>query len=464
MGRGPTRDMSPRSTLISCGSSSTLVLRNHRPSGVIRGSRGQLEQHAVRCGGFLVRREHAGDVSTVRPVVVALVHAAQLEHGKRPHVAADPFLPEERRAGGCRPHQAPQEQQQGTRDDKQQRSERDVQCPFHRLPPKAGRGYLLLRCDVSHGKASFPARTIGKWYGLADIVSVTTRPSISGNSRDRAVRHRRIAEGHRRRWNVARDNGSSPDERPRADSHEWQNGHIDANLRSSANPGASHQLGRATVPWVEVIGYRHPGRKKYVVFEFAILREITIAVDFYAVAYAAAVIDDAVGPDRDVIADLAAFPDDDTVPSLKAQAYRRAVVEYGSRPEPGPGPKDQRRGASARHGVADEDARSAASASRPVRTLGAHWTSAVSGLTARPQGFGKRLAHVVDLTVGHVREHRQRQNFARRLLGNRQRALRETPQRGLPVARHGVMHAGLDAALGQFGADPVSPGTRTTNR
>jgi hypothetical protein len=111
-------------------------------------------------------------------------------------------------------------------------------------------------------------------------------------------------------------------------------------LRSSANPGASHQLGRATVPWVEVIGYRHPRCEKYVVFEFAILRNITIAMDFYAVAYAAAVIDDAVGPDRDVIADLAAFPDDDAVASLKAQAYRRAVVEYGSRPEPGPGPKD----------------------------------------------------------------------------------------------------------------------------
>ena len=137
------------------------------------------------------------------------------------------------------------------------------------------------------------------------------------------------------------------------------------------------------VTGVEVIGDRHPGREKYVVFQLAILRDVAIAVDFYAVAYAAAVIDDAVGPDRDVIADLAAFPDDDTVPSLKAPAYRRAVVEYGSRPQPGPGPKDQRLGASARHGVADEDSL----VGRPVpRVLGAsaraHWTLAVSDLMA----------------------------------------------------------------------------------
>ena len=56
--------------------------------------------------------------------------------------------------------------------------------------------------------------------------------------------------------------------------------------------------------------------------------------------------------------------------------------------------------------------------------------------------------NVVDLAVGHVREHRERQNFAGRSLGYRQRALREPPQRGLAVTRHGVMHAGLDSPLG----------------
>ena len=38
-GRGPTRLMSPISTLISCGSSSRLNLRSQRPTGVTRGSR-----------------------------------------------------------------------------------------------------------------------------------------------------------------------------------------------------------------------------------------------------------------------------------------------------------------------------------------------------------------------------------------------------------------------------------------
>ena len=35
------------------------------------------------------------------------------------------------------------------------RGQRDVQCPFHGLLAKAGRGDFLLRCEVSHGKASF---------------------------------------------------------------------------------------------------------------------------------------------------------------------------------------------------------------------------------------------------------------------------------------------------------------------
>ena len=41
-GRGPTSDMSPRRTLISCGSSSRLVLRSQRPNGVIASPRSSL--------------------------------------------------------------------------------------------------------------------------------------------------------------------------------------------------------------------------------------------------------------------------------------------------------------------------------------------------------------------------------------------------------------------------------------
>ena len=42
-GRGPMSDMSPRSTLSSCGSSSIDVRRMMRPSGVMRGSRAILK-------------------------------------------------------------------------------------------------------------------------------------------------------------------------------------------------------------------------------------------------------------------------------------------------------------------------------------------------------------------------------------------------------------------------------------
>ena len=43
-GRGPTSDMSPRSTFQNCGSSSRLVLRRKRPIGVTRGSLVDLER------------------------------------------------------------------------------------------------------------------------------------------------------------------------------------------------------------------------------------------------------------------------------------------------------------------------------------------------------------------------------------------------------------------------------------
>ena len=55
IGRGPTRDISPRSTLISCGSSSRLVRRSHPPSGVIRGSPASLNSAPSRAGAVVLR-------------------------------------------------------------------------------------------------------------------------------------------------------------------------------------------------------------------------------------------------------------------------------------------------------------------------------------------------------------------------------------------------------------------------
>src|SRR5487761_160925 len=181
-------------------------------------------------------------------------------------------------------------------------------------------------------------------------------PIDTGQVRYGAARHRGIAKGHHGRRNIARDNGPSSDERARANTYEWQNGDIDANLRSGPDPGTGHQLGGAAVTRVEVVGDRHSRREKDVVFEFAVLGDVAIAVDFYPVPDTTAVIDDAVGPDRDVIAYFAAFPDYDAVPGLKAPPYRRAVVEHGSGAEPGPGTEYQRLHVCMRHGVADERA------------------------------------------------------------------------------------------------------------
>ena len=66
-GRLPTIDMSPFSTLISCGSSSMLVLRINLPTRVIRGSL------AILQGGFLLR-------DLLLLVVVPVVADAVLVH------------------------------------------------------------------------------------------------------------------------------------------------------------------------------------------------------------------------------------------------------------------------------------------------------------------------------------------------------------------------------------------------
>src|SRR5258708_7333333 len=70
----------------------------------------------------------------------------------------------------------------------------------------------------------------------------------------------------------------------------------------------------------------------------------------------------------------------------------------------------------------------------------------------------ERLAYAIDLTVGHVRKQRQREQFGGGLLVNRQRTVRKPPERRLQVTRHGVVHTGLDATVCQFRAYVVTPG------
>ena len=84
MGRGPTRDMSPRSTLISCGSSSRLVRRSHAPSGVTRGSPTSLNSAPLAAGVSSPERHEPPfpELYTVPAATAGLVNATR-RHGGR---------------------------------------------------------------------------------------------------------------------------------------------------------------------------------------------------------------------------------------------------------------------------------------------------------------------------------------------------------------------------------------------
>ena len=82
-GRGPTSDMSPRSTFQSCGSSSIDDLRSSRPSGVIRGSFRILNTGPLASLRVLERRLELVGVGEHRP---------ELVHPERPLAEAAPVL------------------------------------------------------------------------------------------------------------------------------------------------------------------------------------------------------------------------------------------------------------------------------------------------------------------------------------------------------------------------------------
>src|SRR5690348_13041860 len=142
-----------------------------------------------------------------------------------------------------------------------------------------------------------------------------------GQLRYRAAGNSGVAKRDSSRGYVTGDHRSGPDKCACANADVRQDGYVNPNLRPGADPWAGHQPGRALITGVEVVGDRHSGCEKNVVFKFGILGNVAITVNFYAVSDTAAIIDDAVGPDRDVIADFAAFSDDDAMPGLQAPPY-----------------------------------------------------------------------------------------------------------------------------------------------
>ena len=101
-GRGPTSDMSPRITLISCGSSSRLVRRSQRPTRVTASLRSSLyspfdaqRRAAPRVVALMYSRCAASSVSTR---IVRNLRTVELAH-----VLAEPLLAEEHGPGRVAP-------------------------------------------------------------------------------------------------------------------------------------------------------------------------------------------------------------------------------------------------------------------------------------------------------------------------------------------------------------------------
>ena len=89
------------STLSSCGSSSRLVFRSHRPNGVIGVLLVELVE-AVRRRRPPRRSSSARCTARCAASSVSDAHRAELEHGERSHPLAEPRLPEEHRARASR--------------------------------------------------------------------------------------------------------------------------------------------------------------------------------------------------------------------------------------------------------------------------------------------------------------------------------------------------------------------------
>ena len=101
MGRGPTRLISPLSTLINWGNSSSDVRRKHPPSRVTRGSSFSLKVRGEFPRQHRVRGQHGGEAH-----IGVLDHRAQLQTLDRATAAADVIVTVKRTALGRQPNQA----------------------------------------------------------------------------------------------------------------------------------------------------------------------------------------------------------------------------------------------------------------------------------------------------------------------------------------------------------------------
>ena len=128
-GRGPTSDISPRRTLISCGSSSRLVRRSQRPARVIASPRSSLYTPFPFAAASGAHRR--SDVLAVRAVVDVASHRPELEERELLHHQPEPDLTEERRATRVEPDPQRDAEEEWPGDHEQEAGAHDVEQPLH---------------------------------------------------------------------------------------------------------------------------------------------------------------------------------------------------------------------------------------------------------------------------------------------------------------------------------------------
>lgn len=130
---------------------------------------------------------------------------------------------------------------------------------------------------------------------------------------DRFGYYSRISYSHHARRNVARHDGSRADQRSLSNADVRKNSSTDTDLSAGSNNGSSHHRSGRFDAGIEVVRNRDAWSQKRSGTNGCELRNVTVAVDLDVVGNVAPVVDDAVAPDRYVVAKDALFSDDDVV-------------------------------------------------------------------------------------------------------------------------------------------------------
>lgn len=117
----------------------------------------------------------------------------------------------------------------------------------------------------------------------------------------------------------------APNERPLADCHVRQNGHVDTYPTSLLEDWPLHALG---ADWVRVVCSHDSGCEEDIVFDRCQLGDIDVVVNLDATADLASIVDGRVIPDTEVVANHILFADDHIMPGFEVRPNLSVRVNH----------------------------------------------------------------------------------------------------------------------------------------